>query len=165
VLAEILEWGRGEALRACLALARRPTYLSTNTCVGNLKVLMCFACHPRFYANPTAPYIRTQKIRTIILDRSEFTLRAAITLCLTRKSRGVLTWRVSWWRRPLSRASSSPTVCPQGYRGPFLPVLVLPRALAQSVLCNGALKNLSSQNGWLSGAQDLSIAPRKRKRR
>jgi hypothetical protein len=49
--------------------------ISTNTCVGNLGVLMCsrvsrvsrVACPPRFYANPTAPYIRTQKIRTIIL--------------------------------------------------------------------------------------------------
>jgi hypothetical protein len=30
--------------------------------------------------------------------------------------------------------TSSPTVCPQGCRGPFLPVLVLPRALAQSVI-------------------------------
>jgi hypothetical protein len=32
---------------------------------------MCVACPPRFYANPTAPYIRTQKIRTIILWRRE----------------------------------------------------------------------------------------------
>jgi hypothetical protein len=30
-----------------------------------------FACPPRFYTNPTAPYIRTQKIRTKILDSSE----------------------------------------------------------------------------------------------